>query len=705
MNRISQFLRRNRYLLNILLLLVITNEVIILNIPILRQIFGLIFLSILPGTLLIQVLKIEKASYLNNLILAHGLTISFLLLFGLFLNNLASIIHHETPLSTPSLLISLNIVYILLAIFGHMQNCRPVLPLIIKLSSLEKSFLIIPFLFPAISIIGTHVMNITGNNKIIMFMIFLISFYVTFICYLSDKFPKRIYPVVIYLIGISILLIYSFRSNHIIGVDSHSEYYIFRITSSNMYWHIIDNSLLDSTLSISILPTIYSHILNVNPEFLFRILYSLLFSAFPLVVYAISKKYIGEYYSFIATIFVMFQKLFLISAANSRTSIAILFVSLTIFVIFNGSFNAVRKSLLFILFSMSAVLSHYSTTYVFFFILVGTYIGTKILSYKYVVDNFINLSKLILLFIIIFFWYSQITETPFEIGTHYLITTFSNLNDMFILDSRGGGIPAVIGSGIGDKAIPHKIEFIFTWLTFALIGTGIFSLFKNYRQITPIEPNIMKLDILTAKIEIEYCIAALVCTGLLFATIALPHISIGYGIDRLYGITTIILSTFFVLGGRTLSNYLKTKPWVIMIIVIIPYFFCITGVTYNIFDIPRDIILNSKGEAYDAYYIHDQESCSAKWLVNFGQQNTRIYADLYGRNRLISQGLILPSKVSDQWLENPFYLNGYVYLSYSNIFKCQLVDINSKKYNLTDYEYLIYNKNNIYNNSGSKIFL
>jgi uncharacterized membrane protein len=305
-----KFGHKERFIFVILALL-IADLTILLNIPFLRQVFGFIFLTIVPGLLILQLLKLTELDFLERFIFSFGLSISFLMFFGLVVNSVSLSFGYETPLSTISLLVSFNIVFIALAIIGCKTNKNFILSLPdLNLSTAEKAFLCIPILFPALSVFGMHVMNTTDNNIVLMFLLFLIPTYVVCVCFYNNKFPNRLYPVVIFLVGISLLLLISLRSNHIIGVDAHAEYAFFRITLYNLHWSIIENvstlglpQIFNTCLGISLLPTIYQSLLNTSPEFLFKILYSLLFSISPLVIFIISKKYVGELYAFLASLF------------------------------------------------------------------------------------------------------------------------------------------------------------------------------------------------------------------------------------------------------------------------------------------------------------------------------------------------------------------------------------------------------------------
>ena len=730
----------------IILLVVFIDLIIFLNIPFLRQIIGFFFLTILPGILILQVLKLNKINSTEKLVLSVGLSISFLMFFGLSINNLSLSLGYETPLSTIPLLVSFNLVFVVLAIVGYKINKDVVLSLPnLNLTASEKTFLIVSILFPALSIFGMHIMNTTDNNIILMFLLFLIPIYVVFVCFFNHKFPKRMYPVVIFLISISLILMLALRSNHLIGSDTHTEYYFFRYTLDNLHWSIFGHATLDACLSISLLPTIYQSILNISPEFLFKILYSLIFSISPLVVYVLSKNYIGNLYAFLASIFYISQPFFLYTASNSRTSMAVLFFALAIMTLFNDRIDPLKKRILFIVFMASCTVSHYSTTYVFFFIMFVTFIGIELFSKEYSFKKVISLTIVVLFFAFIFFWYSQVTETAFNAGVGFIENTFINLNKFFIEESRAGGLQYLLGQKTGEEEIPYKIILFFAWMTLAFIGIGIITLMIKHKEMSFPELNFKKPDFLKEKFEVGYFVIALTCVGLLIAVVALPFVSTGYDLSRLYIVAITILSVFFVIGGISLSktlffikqifkkslsknglqklflgkksfskksHYLRNngkngsqvQAYLIILLVLIPYFFCTTGMTYQVFGVPRALTLNSEGSQYDVMYVHDQESYGAKWLKGHTDEKAKIYADFYGDRRLKSQGAIHSPIYAKTLIEDKKAIGGYIYLRYLNVVGGKLLAGGCQRHNLTEYTHLFVGKSKIYNNGGAEVW-
>ena len=717
-------------------ILLLTDLAILLNIPFLRQILGFLFLTSLPGLLILRILKLNKLDFLEKFILAWGLSISFLMLFGLLLNNLSLSLGYETPLSTIPLLISFNIVFIILGIIGYKVNKTSIFSIPnLNLSTSERAFLIVPLLFPALSIFGMHLMNATDNNIILMFLLFLIPIYVVFVCIFNQKFSNRLYPVVIFLISISLLLLMALRSNHILGSDTHSEYYLFQTTLNNLHWSVFGHSTLDACLSISLLPAVYQSFLNIPTEFLYKILYSLIYSVSPLAIYVISKKYIGESYGFLASFFFMSQRLFLKTTGNSRTNTAILFFALAMMTLFSDKIDPLKKRILFVVFMVSCMVSHYATTYIFFFILFGSFLAMEVLSKKYSFKKVISLTIVILFFAFIFFWYSQVTETAFSSGVDFVEGTLSNLNRLFVEEVRGEEIPKLFGQTLRQEEIPYKISFFALWMTFIFIGIGILSLVIRYKEMSFPELNFKKVDFLREKFEIEYFVMALACLGLLVGMIALPCISTGYEVTRLYGVTSVLLSAFFVIGGIILSKCFfflkkKTKPlqglrgrgaefhsakrksidqnasqawiYIVILLVLVPYFLCTTGVVHQIFGSPCEITLNSEGRYYDVHYIHDQESYGANWLkLNSGKNSQICTTDGLGWHSLISQGKISQGRLDFSSFGRRHKIRGYLYLSYDNVINGKR-EIGRKACNMSEYSDTFVGMSKIYSNGGSE---
>lgn len=112
----------------------------------------------------------------------------------------------------------------------------------------------------------------------------------------------------------AILLLSLLLSKHIIGDDASLEYYLFRVTQIGGYWgpvNAVTNSwtalTFDSMLSITLLPNVYSVLMNLQGEMVFKVLYSFILSLVPLVLYGIFEKQSGRLIGFLSTLFFVFS--------------------------------------------------------------------------------------------------------------------------------------------------------------------------------------------------------------------------------------------------------------------------------------------------------------------------------------------------------------------------------------------------------------
>lgn len=725
----------------ILLFIFISDLVIIFDIPILRQILGFIFLTILPGLVILNILKINVVSFLEKFVLIWGISISFLMVLGLSINAFGDLIGYTTPLSFSFFFILFNIIIISLVIISFLVNKESIrnfnysflnlrkLEKNIWLSPNEKVFLIFPILLPAFSVFGTHIMNTYNCNTFLIIYLVLITTYIFFISFFCRKFPRRIYPITIYLISLSLVLVTALRSGDIIGYDAHDEFGIFLKTLIASHWNIENISILEACLSISILPTIYNIFLKSDEVYLFKILYPLLFSIIPLVIFIIANRYLDSSYAFLASFLYMSQRYFLYTTSYPRSNLAILFFSLAIMVLLTLEIDNKNKRLFFLAFLVSCILSHYSTSFIFFFLILAYWLASKLLSKliskNYCLQNYLSLAMLILFFVVMYFWYSQITSMIFKEGLIFTKKTFISLGDIFIKESMSPKTTILFGEGFGERAIPFRIEFILTWLTFILTGLGLISLASDcLKQTLASLKDYSKLNSVELKSQLNYLLMTIVSAGLLVVSILLPYVAKGYSIERQYLQAMAVLSTCFIMGGIFISNtclkiasriekndkYLQLDNSkhifanLVILMVLIPYFLCITGIMYIPFDVPREMTLNSEGYQYNSLFVHSQDITCGKWLEKYVDPEAGwIYTDLYAWQKF-RRFHIIKKMLNDDALINHDKLAGYIYLSYYNTMSKKLLGVSMSSLDLSGYSETFTNRHKIYNNGGSDVW-
>lgn len=723
-------------------LLVASYLAVLLDMPILRQVLGFVFLTFIPGYIILCILKLNKLGSGERFVLSIGLSLFFSIFFGLVVNTLYFSCGYLTPLSTNSLLSSFSIILLILCIICYKTNTEAFSFHIIefKTNTIENAFLLLPSILPFLSIYGIHEMNAFDNNTVLMALLFIIPANFALVVVLNQKIPERIFPAIIFLMGISIILMYSLRSNHIIGFDAHQEYYLFRMTNTHQHWQLFIRSNLDSCLSISLLPAIYQSIMNIAPECLFKIFYSLMFSISSLVVYIISKKYVSSLYAFFASFYFISIQDFALTPLLARSNMAILFFGIAIMVIFQDEINDLNKRILLFIFLFCIIISHYSTTYVLLFILLVSWMGGQVFTrnifyrrelsvengspfapisqvesnalisrnmfsehpFRFKISNVI----LIFFFVVLFLWYSQITNTAFDSGMTFIESSIVSLHDLFILESRSTTVLSALGQSENFRSsIVAKIAFVIYWLSIVLITTGVLATLVRYRERLSNFPGYIIPKYPSKKIDAEFFLLSLACCIMLVISLVVPVISTQYSVNRQYTFAMVLLSLFLVLGAITITKYVRLKPQWFLAIFLVLYFLCTSGALYQIAGTPSALILNSEGIQYNMLYICDGESYAAKWLGNHREDNITIYGDRVVPRWLLSQaGISSGVDTSLSLLEKGKKIDGYIYLRSHNIVNGMLMNITFEDCDMTEYNDKFIKKFKCYNSGGAEVW-
>ena len=123
----------------------LTTITILLDVPVLQQLLGFIYIAFLPGFLLLRILRLDKIELTVKTLLVVGLSAAFFMIFGLILNNVSLATGFNEPLATVPLLISFNALILGLVIFAHIRNAdKPLVLAGFHLQTMEKLFLILP---------------------------------------------------------------------------------------------------------------------------------------------------------------------------------------------------------------------------------------------------------------------------------------------------------------------------------------------------------------------------------------------------------------------------------------------------------------------------------------------------------------------------------------------------------------------------------
>ena len=740
--------KRNLLAVTVGSIALITNLSVFFNIPAVREISGFVFLTLLPGTLLVQLFRLREFGFLGKFVLSWGLSVAFILLCTLLLNSILPQIGYSTPLSSFTLLISYDLVLVLLCVFYYRTSNDDRVQFSLGEINASNAYLyIVPLFFPLMSIFGSYAMRAADINAISIALLFLIGFYVTYVLFLKDKCPKSVYPVLIFSIGLSLLLLFTLRSNHLIGWDVHGEYYYYESILADRIMLLSSSSPqmaypLSAGVVSMLLPVVYQLVLGADQEALFNVIFALLFSVAPLVVYLISKKYVEERYALLASLLYMSQLSFGEANLISRATIAILFFAFAFLVLFGSEKVSTKQFVLFTLFVTAGIVSHYSTAYLFLVMIIAAAILLAAVPTKKHLVTRINVVTAFLFVSVSFFWYViLIASSSVSYGLIFVRDAFNGFLFSFWTPETRGGAQAPLGIGFAEKSLVMQIQLGLTWVIVGCLLLGVATLVVKRKEMVASYAG-STWTFLRARFEIEYFGLALAATGLLVACVVVPYFAQVYSLDRTFFFVTTILSVFFVIGTVILSALViaivkaahrklkgksateddghesrRTKLQVrpnfaiaLALIIIVPFLLLSSGAVHSVVGAPRGVVFDSTGAEYFEMYIHDQDSAAAKWIGTFGRTQALVSTtDSYGTYRLISQGHISPDRIDLGSFQQNQSSGTYTYLYYYNTVEQKYVDelpgspVNAVGY-MADHIALLSDQSRVFDAAGAQVY-
>jgi uncharacterized membrane protein len=676
----------NDFILVILGIQLLLLYLIALDISILRQIVGFFYLTFIPGYIILRIFKLRDLSNIETIFYALGLSLATLFLCGFFLCIISILFGFAKPLSFLPIIGSTTSLVIILCIISYFREVNNI-ESFNDIELIDLDFLISPtalflYLLPFLAIIGTFIINHYNNNLAIMLLIVIIGI----IIYLAsiNKISKKYYVLTIFVISLSLIFQNSLISPYLSGFDVQREYYfahyIFNLASWSPFGNTITNTIgpewlsLNSILSISILPIIYSRILDLDLIWVFKIIYPLLLSLIPLGLYKVFKDQTNDRIAFLACIFFISNYSFFYNMLNlMREIIAEIFLVLFILIIISNK-KSNSKFIILLISIMSLTVSHYGIAYLFLFLLATVWIINsnillnlvekiitkflnllkKITNLKYISTQkkslttsinsiiFLNLEKiitslkyitaqkkslttsvLIFSFLFIILWYIEVSDSQIN---NVIVNVISVSFNTFLAGSHSTQGMDIITTKAPQFLIDITKYFIL--FTQMLIGIGIVTQIFNFDKL---------------KINRDFYMLSIASFALCIGTLLIPNLGSSIDSIRVYQMSLIFLAPFCVLGfiflfkivigilnrifGKnkilTVENGYKT-----LTIFFVIFLFFNTGLVHEIMHVPYKPTY-SLTSATDPPIFYEQDIASAKWLSNNKNEN-RIYADTNG---------------------------------------------------------------------------
>jgi uncharacterized membrane protein len=701
----------------------------LLDIPFARQVSVFLFLTFIPGFLIIRTIGYDKFNLTELVLFSVGTSLSFLMLLGFLLNSLGLLNLISKPLSTGTLFIAMNISVSIICFLSYLRNKDESNNIAISSSNVRALlFLILPFL----TIIGVLVNNSFNNNLGLIIVYIILP--VIFVASLFSSRGKQNYPIIIFSIALALLLSTALITSYVYGSDIALEYNVFKETQnfSSLDWPASSFEQLSykSMLSVTILPTILSNLMNLNGDWIFKIVYSIIFALVPLGLYQLYQIQWRKKIAFASVIFFVATSGFYASMiTQAKQLVAELFFVLLFLIILKEYKNYKGINwLLVILLVFGLVVSHYSISYIFIFLILSAAICMKIFVKN---KPKITTTLIAFSFCLNFMWYTQIVYGPFEkfasaIGT----AVYSFMDEFFNLGARGESVQLLVGT-IQSPTFLHNLGRIITNITTLLVLLGFVSLILKLRK---------------DKRNSDYVFLTLISTCLIFSALVIPYFAGFLEMWRLYHIALLFVAPLMVVGIESVVSILlnlkkrksninlnnkkikKSCTLILTSVILVSYFIFQTGLVYEICgdSNPSSIALSKDKMVYKSDFIDECDVFSASWLTQFGDINYVLtysdtvallhvlnsYSNIDRRMILLLSNSTEKVNYFDTWSHEPFSMfsnNSYIYLRGYNVAEEKSVWNEGKNVQYDFTELPILNStdayvNKIFTNGASEIY-
>lgn len=705
-----------------------------IEIPILRQLVAFLYLIFVPGSLLSRILGIDYNANAENFLYIVGLSLFFIMFIGLLVNIILPIVGIINPFSEINLFIIYNIVLSILWLICYFYTNNKV-SFSIHIGYLFSSYILFMLGIFFLSIFGAYLINYYNNNVLSLYLLLTISFVPILASF--NRFPRKLYPLTIFIIAISLLYHRTLSTKFLWGADIHFEYYNANIVLINSFWNpSFPPNNHNAMLSIVMLAPSLSILCDVGLTLVFKIFYPILYSLVPLCLYYIIWKQTDDRIAFYSSYFFMSFRVFFTEMTQlARQQIAEVFLALILLLITSRN-RTFKKTILFIIFSFSLITSHYGTSYIFLLFLPFVYIFASIFQSNGYSNRLITPVYILLVIALTVNWYlytslGSVFSTALRLGSHII-------NSIYELFQPIRNSPLYWASV--DLPFSYKMERTLHFITTFLIIIGL-----SVTIIDKLRPYFKTLLLghlninFKEKFTSEYLAFSLTFFLGNLVSIILPSFT-GYitiGFTRFYHLSLMLLAPFCIIGFLMIFKWtyrllkpkflIKNKEFkIIAVFFLIFFLFNSNFIAEVVGDYSQDISISkarvlSSGSVLNkvkmfSVYVHELDVYSVKWLSTHKDKSARVYSGDYCRYTVLTSYGMMRNPLS--WIitntkEKKEYKyatpiseiskNSYVYLRWMN-YRLNIMTTGYKWWNTSEIRLYLNQMNKIYSNSGSVIF-
>ncbi|MUV88599.1 DUF2206 domain-containing protein [Halapricum sp. CBA1109] len=337
--------------------------------PLVREVVGVVFLTFVPGTLLLLQFGYD-GSLTSTVCYAFGLSISAVMAVGGVVSVLSPLVGFDSPLSLNAILVTWLLVSGVATWTARKQSfaitvdsgwlTRPIVPLLL-------------FLVP-LSILGSVFYHTSGNNIVLIGLLLGIAAIPILAAALGNE--SWYYPLAIWCL--SLALLYHGRVPGVYTVTQPLP----ELTLAQLRW-IPNAGSFGSLLANGVLFPTYAIVTDLPIGVEWNLVNPLLVSLLPVTLYEVFRRFVRPTEALVAVcLFVFSYPFYVLYPGAGRAATPVVFIALVGLAYSDSDLPPVARRALMLVFGAGIVVSHYGTAYVVLFsLLVGfvSFVGLSVL--------------------------------------------------------------------------------------------------------------------------------------------------------------------------------------------------------------------------------------------------------------------------------------------------------------------------------------
>ncbi len=622
-------------------------------------------LIVLPGATVVGAARIRLSSHAAQLALVAGTGVAVVMAWSALAGALVAIVGNYRAFATAPLAIGI-IVISLVAAAACPRGIDPVLALVPS-SVVRPSYVsAIGFaMLPVLGLVAAERLNNRLGTMVTYVVLAIVAASVVAAVVWAERWSIGRIQWVLYSVALTVVYLYSFRSNHLYGFDIQQEFQRFNFASNTGRWLPPKNGdPYSAMLSITALPVAVSKVSGLSGLAVFKGCYPLLLAAVPALVLGFVRRWLPARGAVVAAAYIIVLAQFAGQlSAITRQQVGFFYLALLLIVLFDAGLARTARTVTSLFVLGALVVSHYTTSYLVMQTLLATAVGYWVVRKVRTIRGAESsgppfISGIVVLggIAMVVLWDGVITRTAKNVTG--VSTAFANRGPSLLPSGNGSLLSRWINAGVSKTLDPsafyqvakeastkeHWLNPYPTSITSAYPAAApaspITSVHGIITSVLPLVAQLILVAIVVGTaiillrnrrtpVPLEVAVLASVTVALIGLIRISGTLAEFYNQDRAQVQAAMVLSVPLAYVVTWLETKVRAAAVAIAVFVLLVLFASSFGLVGG-----QSPVLTNAGRAYDNFYITDQDVAAAGWLDRHATTTGLIWSDRYGTLRI-----------------------------------------------------------------------